>query len=150
MPGAPDVALHNTPGPPEFHRVHLPSHDLYRRPNYPTVMTVDDEEILDVVHDEYARAILRQVSAEALSGPELIERLDASKPTVYRRLSTLEDLDLVAARIRPHDDGGQRKVYVADLEAVHVHFGADGVSVTVDRATNDPVDRFTALVGDLT
>jgi predicted transcriptional regulator len=112
---------------------------------------MDDEAaaILDVVHDEYARKILKNVSEEPQSGPELIEIIDASKPTVYRRLSRLEDLDLVAAQVRPQDDGQQRKVFVADLDAVHVQFDDGDVSVSVDRSPDDAVDRFTKLVSDL-
>jgi predicted transcriptional regulator len=114
------------------------------------MMDVDeDEALLDAVHDEYAREILRKISAEPLSGPELIAELDASKPTVYRRLSSLEDLDLVAARVRPDTEGHQRKVYVANVDTVSVHFDDGNVSISVERSTDDAVDRFTKLVSDL-
>lgn len=112
-------------------------------------MDVDDEAVLDAVHDEYAREILRHVSAEPLSGPELIERTDASKPTVYRRLSRLEDLGLVVGQVRPTGEGAQRTVYVASVDAVHVHFDDGDVAVEVDRAATDAIDRFTQLVRDL-
>jgi len=114
------------------------------------MMDVDDDEaLLEAVHDEYARTILTHVSAEPLSGPELVEKTAASKPTVYRRLSDLEELGLVATRIRPDADGHHAKVYVADVEAVHVRFEEGDVSVTVDRSAADAVDRFTKLVNDL-
>lgn len=109
----------------------------------------DDEALLDAVHDEYARTILRLVSAKPLSGPELVEQTDASKPTVYRRLSDLEELGLVATRIRPDADGHHAKVYVADVDAVHVWFDDGDISVSVDRSATDAVDRFTKLVNDL-
>ncbi|WP_259518794.1 winged helix-turn-helix domain-containing protein [Halanaeroarchaeum sp. HSR-CO] len=112
---------------------------------------MDDDEaaILDVVHDEYAREILQLVSEEPQSGPELIETIEASKPTIYRRLSRLEDLELVAAQVRPREDGHQRKVFVADVDAVHVQFDDGRVSVDVDRSPDDAVDRFTKLVSEL-
>lgn len=112
-------------------------------------MDDEAEAILDVVHDEYAREILKHVSEEPQSGPELIETIDASKPTVYRRLSRLEELDLVAAQVRPQDDGHQRKVFVADVDAVHVQFDDGEVSISVDQTPDDAVDRFTKLVSDL-
>ena len=113
-------------------------------------MDVDNEKaVLDAVHDDYARTILRLVSAEPLTGSELIEKTDASKPTVYRRLSDLEDLGLVETRIRPDADGHHAKIYVANIDAVHVRFDQGTVSVTIDRSATDAVDRFTKLVNDL-
>ena len=112
-------------------------------------MDDDPEAILDVVHDDYAREILKHVSGEPQSGPELIETIDASKPTIYRRLSRLEDLDLVAAQVRPQEDGHQRKVFVADVNAVHVQFDDGNVAINIDRSPDDAVDRFTKLVSDL-
>lgn len=114
------------------------------------MMDVDNEKaVLEAVHDDYARSILRLVSTEPLSGPELVEKIDASKPTVYRRLSDLEDLGLVETRIRPDNGGHHAKVYVADVDAVHVRFEDGDVSVTVEQSAPDAVDRFTKLVNDL-
>jgi DNA-binding transcriptional ArsR family regulator len=112
-------------------------------------MDGEDAAVLAAVEDEYARSILAAVAAEPLSGPELVDRLDASKPTVYRRLSTLEDLDLVATRVEPDDGGHHRNVYVAAVEAIHVHVEPHAVAVEVDREAEDAVDRFRQLVGDL-
>jgi DNA-binding transcriptional ArsR family regulator len=112
-------------------------------------MDGEDEAVLAAVEDEYARAILGAVAAEPLSGPELVDRLDASKPTVYRRLSTLEELELVATRVEPDDGGHHKSVYVAAVDAIHVHVEPRSVAVEVDRQAEDAVDRFRQLVGDL-
>ena len=128
--------------------LHWPQ-SIYPPPhNHPT-MDGEDAAVLAAVEDEYARAILAAVAAEPLSGPELVDRLDASKPTVYRRLSTLEDLDLVATRVEPDDGGHHRNVYVAAVEAIHVHVEPQALAVEVDREAEDAVDRFRQLVGDL-
>lgn len=113
-------------------------------------MDGNETEVLDAVHDDYAREILERVAQEPLSAPELVAEIEASKPTVYRRLSDLEELDLVAARVQPDDAGHHRKEYVAAVEALHICVEADGISIQVDRSAEDAVDRFRKLVGDLT
>lgn len=108
-----------------------------------------DEELLAAVNDEYTQDILSKIARKPLSAPEIVEIIDASKPTVYRRLSTLEDLDFVATRIDPDTEGHHRKIYVLAIDTMHVHFDTEGLNVEVERAAEDAVDRFTKLVGDL-
>jgi predicted transcriptional regulator len=112
-------------------------------------MDGNEEELLDAVHDDYAQQILSETSAEPLSAPELVERLDVSKPTVYRRLSTLQELDLVASRVEPDSGGHHRSVYVCAVDGVHIQIKPDEVSVSIDWTEEDAVDRFKTLVGDL-
>ena len=112
-------------------------------------MDGDDTELVAVLNDDYSRAILAEISREPMSAPELAESIDASKPTVYRRLSTLEELDLVATRGVPDDEGHHRTVYLKAVEAMHVQIDEEGINVSVDKAAADAVDRFTKLMGDL-
>ncbi|AOW79464.1 ArsR family transcriptional regulator [Halodesulfurarchaeum formicicum] len=113
-------------------------------------MDGEEVEVLEAVHDDFSREILERVAQEPLSAPELVKQVDASKPTVYRRLSDLEEMDLVAVRVQPDDAGHHRKQYVAAVDAVHICVESDGLSVQVDRSAEDAVDRFRKLVGDIT
>ena len=55
-----------------------------------------DDELLALLDDEYARAILVAASLEPLSASELADRCDASRTTVYRQLERLEAAGLVS------------------------------------------------------
>lgn len=127
----------------------VPTHRLSVFKSLPHMMDEDEEALLAAVEDDYSRAILDRISTEPLSAPELVEAIDASKPTVYRRLSTLEELDLVAAKVDPDKEGHHRKVYVVAVDAMHVKFETEGVTISVEKSAEDAVDRFRKLVGDL-
>jgi predicted transcriptional regulator len=109
----------------------------------------EDAELVAAIDDEYSRAILAELAREPLSAPELVDSLEASKPTVYRRLSTLEELELVDSQTEPDAEGHHRKVYLMTMDAMHVQVGEAGIDVTVERRATDAVDRFTELMGDL-
>jgi predicted transcriptional regulator len=112
----------------------------------------DDEEILALLDDEYARAILRETSAEPMSANTLSERCDASVTTIYRRIDRLQDCDLIEERIRPQPDGNHYKVYASRLESLEVTFEDGEIRAEVTRREppeEDPADRFTRMWEDL-
>lgn len=105
-----------------------------------------DAELIGLLDDEYARAILAATAREPMTASELAEVCDASPPTVYRRLDALADADLIAERTEPDPDGHHRGVYAARLDAVHVALHEEGFDVAVDRREPETVaDRFTRL-----
>jgi DNA-binding transcriptional ArsR family regulator len=99
-------------------------------------VTVDPDDLLSVLEDDYARRILNAVAADPRPARELMEVCDASRATVYRRLNRLEEQDLVTSRTEVHPDGHHRKVFEATLEEVTLSLDGDGISaeVTVEDA----------------
>lgn len=111
----------------------------------------DDSEtgpITGLLADEVARTILEATVEEPLSAERLSDRCGVSPATVYRRLETLVEHDLVAARTEPDDEGHHYKVYTATLDRVVVDLTADGFEVRVTRRQR-MADRFTDFVEGL-
>lgn len=98
----------------------------WRRPADDRVPATD---VLELLGDEYTRRILASLLERPRSGPALLERTDASRATVYRRLNALEDAGIVAAALRPDPDGHHRKEFRLAVERLDVRFDDDGISV---------------------
>lgn len=92
-------------------------------------LSVAPETVLDLLDDEYARAILASISATAKPARELVGELDTSRPTVYRRLNRLEEAGLVESRMSIEPDGHHRQVYRATLSDVTLSLSDDGLRI---------------------
>ena len=103
------------------------------------------EDLLSVLDDEYARPILVAASDEPQSAKALAEVCDASLPTVYRRLNTLAEYDLITERTELDDDGHHYSTYEATLQSVAIELNAEGLTADVSREPTDAADRFTEL-----
>lgn len=101
-------------------------------------------DLITLIEDEYARAILAETDQRPMSAPTLAETCDASRPTIYRRINWLKDHDLLAESMEPDDDGHHRKVYKSRFQRVSVQLDDGTYTITVDRR-EDPADRFTEL-----
>ncbi|PSQ28856.1 transcriptional regulator [Halobacteriales archaeon SW_10_68_16] len=106
------------------------------------------EEILDTIGDEHARRVLASVSIEPKSAKELAAECDLSLPTVYRRIETLEEYDLVKDRTLVAEDGNHYKVYESNFESTVISLEDDSYQVRVYREENIP-DRFSQLWDEL-
>jgi DNA-binding transcriptional ArsR family regulator len=110
-------------------------------------VTVPPDDLFELLNDDHVRRILRATRGEALPARELIDRCDASKPTVYRRLNRLEDAGLVTSRQTYDPDGHHRQTFRSTLEAVTVALTDDGIEAdvaTVDRRPDDRTAAFAA------
>jgi DNA-binding transcriptional ArsR family regulator len=112
-------------------------------------MTDDGDEVLSLLDDEYARAILIETSREPMSADALTERCDASPPTIYRRIDRLDEHDLVEAEQELDPDGHHYKTYRARMERVSVELDDGQLVVDVQRADETAADRFTRLYEEL-
>lgn len=115
-----------------------------------TAPDADAEELSSVVavlDDPHARAILVHTAREALSADELVDRIDGSRSTVYRRAQRLAALDLVAESREIDPDGHHFSTYRARLDRVTIDLDGDGFSIDVDRrpVEDDAVDRLNRL-----
>ncbi|SNZ04206.1 Helix-turn-helix domain-containing protein [Natronoarchaeum philippinense] len=106
----------------------------------------DPDEVLDLLDDQYAKAILRQTRDTALSAKEISTACDISVSTVYRRTERLVDCGLLAERRIAQSDGTHHSTYEARLDEVTVSLTDDGFEVTIDeKPTGDLADRFTDM-----
>jgi predicted transcriptional regulator len=108
-------------------------------------MDEDEDELLALLDDEYARDILVELTKEPMSVSELCTACEMSDPTAYRRLDRLQDAELVTEQQELDPDGHHYKCYVATVEDVTVTFVDGTYEVTVTRRSSDPADRFTDL-----
>jgi DNA-binding transcriptional ArsR family regulator len=106
--------------------------------------------VAELLADPYARAILAAASEEAVDATTLADRLDADPSTIYRRLESLEEQDLVTSRIQPRSDGHHYSVYRTRLRRVTVDLEDGEYRVAVERETpTDPADRLTDLFEEI-
>lgn len=106
------------------------------------------EEILDTIGDEKARDVLAAISEEPRSAKELREALDMSLPTVYRRIETLEESDLVRSQTFVAEDGNHYEIYESNFDSTVIRLKDSQYSVQIYRKENVP-DRFANLWDDL-
>lgn len=110
----------------------------------------DETEVLGLLDDRYARAILLATSRSPMSASELTDEIDASPPTVYRRVDDLQRCGLLAERTEFVDGGRNYSVYAARVERVSVEFTDGELTVTLTEREQVPTDetvaeRFTRL-----
>ena len=104
-----------------------------------------DDEILALLDDEYARAILAELTTEPMSVSELCAACEMSDPTAYRRLDRLAAADLVAEQQEIDPEGHHYKRYVATVGEVTVTFDDGSYDVAITETSEHPADRFTDL-----
>jgi len=92
---------------------------------------VDVTEVLALLSDEYAREILNVLVEESLSARALSERVDMSRPTVYRRLNRLESAGVIESSMVIDPEGHHRKRFSVVLDRMQLLFEPDGISLEV-------------------
>jgi DNA-binding transcriptional ArsR family regulator len=108
-----------------------------RRCPEPEPPEVDTEEFLSVLSNDYARAIMAEISEEALPAREIAQRLDISRATVYRRLDWLEEAGVLTSTMSCEPNGNHRQRFRVVVDRLALSLESDGISV-------DDVDRSTA------
>lgn len=96
------------------------------------------EEILDVLGDDQARAILAALEEEPQSANELADRLELSLPTVYRRIDRLEEHGLVEHKSIISTDGNHYNVYACEFDSAVVLLRGGEYDVEVLRHDSIP------------
>lgn len=106
-----------------------PALDRNADPSEHRTEEIDQEAILSLLSDEYARRILDALSRESLSARELTDRTGASRATVYRRLNRLEEAGVVENTMQVHPEGHHRKQFEVTIDHVDLAFDTDGVTI---------------------
>ena len=90
---------------------HVPAKNAGPRPSNAADRSVDTEELLALLGDEYTRKILSTVGEESLPAREIANRSEISRATVYRRINRLEDVGVVEEVMSIHPEGQHRREF---------------------------------------
>jgi predicted transcriptional regulator len=102
-------------------------------------------DVVALLDDQYARAILEATSEEPKSAKCLGEECDASLPTVYRRVESLQECGLLREETRLQDDGNHFSVYAATLRRFSVELAEGSFDMELERTEQDVADTFTDM-----
>lgn len=104
----------------------------------------DPDTVFDVLASEDARKILALTSVEGLSAQELADYLDASEPTIYRRLDVLQEYDFVRADQQIDEQGNHYKTYSTSLERIEMEIegGQFHIDIELERDLVDQFEQF--------
>ncbi len=92
----------------------------------------DPETIFDVLGSEAVRRVLAAANLEPVSVQQLADGLDASEPTIYRRVDVCQEYDLLTEATRVDEDGNHYKVYETNLERVCLELDGAGFAVNLE------------------
>jgi len=95
-----------------------------------TTESIDAECFLEVISDTYARNILTILADRPTAAATLAEELDASRPTVYRRLNSLESAGLIESSVALDADGHHRKRFHIVVDSANLTFDSSGIEIT--------------------
>lgn len=99
--------------------------------------TLDADELLSLLGDEYAREILTTLGDQSLPARDIVDRSNMSRPTVYRRLNRLEEAGLVETRMSLHPDDHHRKEFQVVVEELELRPRDDTLVARTDYQTAD-------------
>jgi len=83
-----------------------------------TTPTIDIDELLAVLAEEYTEKILAALCEGSAPAREIAEKTGASRPTAYRRLNRLEAIGAVETAMVPSPGGQLRKEFRLVLDEV--------------------------------
>jgi len=95
-----------------------------------TTESIDAECFLEVISDTYAQKILIALADRPTAAATLAEELDASRPTVYRRLNSLESAGLIKSTVALDADGHHRKQFRVVVDSANLTFDSSGIEIT--------------------
>jgi len=96
-----------------------------------TVESVAAETVLDTLSDGYAQQIVEVLASQPAPAAIIVEQLDASRPTVYRRLNSLEAAGIIESTVALDPDGHHRKRFHLTVENIGFQLDTDGISITL-------------------
>ena len=101
-------------------------------------MEDQDEDIISVLADKYGREILSLLTSNELSAQQMSTRLDIPVSTTYRKIKSLEDLNLIKKTkvIRTHE-GLNESYYKSLVSEIDIKFKDGKISYHVERIKMD-------------
>ena len=95
------------------------------------VESVAAEMVLDTLSDDYAQRIVEVLASQPAPAATIVEQLDASRPTVYRRLNSLEAARIIESTVALDPDGHHRKRFHLVVGDIGFQLDTDGISITL-------------------
>ena len=95
-----------------------------------TTESIDAECFLEVTSDTYTRNILTILADRPTTAATLADELDASRPTVYRWLNSLESVGLIKNTVAIDADGHHRKRFHVVVDSANFTFDSSGIKIT--------------------
>jgi response regulator of citrate/malate metabolism len=95
----------------------------------PTPESIDVERFLEVITGKYVRDILTALVDRPTAAATLAEELDASRPTVYRRLNSLNSAGLIKSAVAPDPDGDYRKRFHVLVDSTNLTFSSSDIEI---------------------
>ena len=105
-------------------------------------------DVFQLLADDYARRILLAADEEPRTAKDLSRICDVSLATVYRRVATLREHDLVDEHSTVGDDGAHRRQFETTLEELHLELTDGELDLSVARR-DELADNFTSLWTDI-
>lgn len=104
----------------------------------------DPATVFDVFGDSLARRILVLASDRPVAADDLAGQLDVSEPTIYRRVNTLLEYDLLSERQVIDGDGHHYKTYETTLKraAFEIENGGYNIDLEIRQSLADQFDAF--------
>lgn len=101
-------------------------------------------DLFDVFGDPLARRILVLASERPVSADDLADQLDASRPTIYRRVNALIDYDLLRERQQIGRAGNHYQTFETTLRRVafEIEDGGYDISLTMRQSLADQFESF--------
>lgn len=94
------------------------------------------ENLLALFGDDLARQILLLTSDTPLSADTLAETLDVSRPTIYRRVNTLIEYELLTKDLETDSDGHHYAIFEPSIQSIRFTIDDGELEITVEM--NDP------------
>ncbi len=100
--------------------------------------------LFDVFGDRLSRQILVLASDQSMAADDLADRLDVSEPTIYRRLNTLLDYDLLRVDHQIQANGNNYKTFETTLKraAIEIEDGGYNVDLRMRQSLADQFESF--------
>lgn len=108
----------------------------------------DPATVLDVFGDKLARRILVLASDRPVAAHDLAEQLDVSEPTIYRRVNSLLEYDLVRVNQEIDTDGNHYKTYETALKRASFEIESGGYNIDLE-LRRSLANQFDAFWSDL-
>ena len=96
-----------------------------------TEESITAENLLDILGDDYAQRIIEVLAGQPAPATTIVDQVNASRPTVYRRLNSLEAAGVVEDTVALDPDGHHRKRFHLVVEDINFQFDTDGIDITL-------------------
>jgi DNA-binding transcriptional ArsR family regulator len=108
----------------------------------------EPQNVFDVLGNEIARKILALASVQPISATKLAEHCDVSEPTIYRRITALQEYDMLDEQTAIDDGGHHYKRYRTTLKEARIRVEEGQYNIDIE-LKKDYVDKFTGFWNDL-